>query len=265
MQRTRYARHLILGLAACGFLTVIVQGGCAESDDIDIEAVHQPDGGSNTGGSQATGGSQGTGASKGTGTGGNTQSGGSSGGGGSNGTGGFTATGGTTGTGGRDGRHRRHRRRQRHRRNRRHRRNARHGRCHRHRRHDGAGGTRATGGTMRHRGKRAAPRRTFTQVYQMDPHPNARAARATSLARQGGVSFSSQSTAYSAVKGRVSAGNAERLELLHAADLGAHAPRPGQALDDAAEPRRRLDQRRRHEQLVRAPGLYAQTRFRENY
>ena len=36
MQRTGCARHLILGLAACGLLTVIIQGGCAESDDIDI-------------------------------------------------------------------------------------------------------------------------------------------------------------------------------------------------------------------------------------
>ena len=208
MQRTRYARHLILGLTACGFLATIVQGGCAQSDDIDIEAVHQPDGGSNTGGSQATGGSQGTGASKGTGTGGNTQSGGSSGGGGSNGSGGFTATGGTPGTGGATG---------------------------------GTvgtgggsptggtfgtggtrgsggvigtggmmglGGSRATGGTVGTGGSGGAAAVTFTQVYQSILTVSCKGSSCHSPGTQGGVSFASQSSAYSAVKSRVVAGNA---------------------------------------------------------
>ncbi len=191
MQRTGYARHLILGLAACGLLTVIVQGGCAESDDIDI-GVHD-----GTGGLQGTrravtrsrGGSVGSGGSNGTGgisaTGGTTATGGTVGTGGVNatggtvGTGGTRATGGTVGTGGTV---------------------ATGGMT-------GAGGTRATGGTMGTGGAGGAAA-TFTQVYQMVLTPKCAGSACHIPGSQGGVSFSSQSTAYNAVKGRVSAGNA---------------------------------------------------------
>jgi hypothetical protein len=144
MQKTRRARHVILGLLACGFMTVLIQGGCAESED--IAAVQFPDGGPTaTGGSQATGGQQGSA------TGGNTQSGGSIGTGGSNGTGGTVGTGGT-------------------------------------------GGTVATV--------------TFTQLYQTILTVSCGGSQCHSPGTQGGVSFASQSSAYSAVKGRVVAGNA---------------------------------------------------------
>jgi hypothetical protein len=207
MQKTRRARHVILGLLACGFMTVLIQGGCAESED--IAAVQFPDGGPTaTGGSQATGGQQGSA------TGGNTQSGGSIGTGGSNGTGGTVATGGIVGTGGTlatggtmgsggivgtggtratggtvgTG---------------------------------GAGGGRATGGTVGTGGTRATGGTvgtggtggtvatvTFTQLYQTILTVSCGGSQCHSPGTQGGVSFASQSSAYSAVKGRVVAGNA---------------------------------------------------------
>ena len=113
MQRTGFARHLVLSLAACGFLTVIVQGGCAESDDIDIQAVRERrrrhraparavirshGGSTGTGGFNTTGGTTGTGGTLA--TGGTVGTGGVNATGGTVGTGGTRATGGTMGTGG---------------------------------------------------------------------------------------------------------------------------------------------------------------------
>jgi hypothetical protein len=189
MQKTRRARHVILGLLACGFMTVLIQGGCAESED--IAAVQFPDGGPTaTGGSQATGGQQGSA------TGGNTQSGGSIGTGGTLatggtmgsggivGTGGTRATGGTVGTGGAGGGR------------------ATGGTV-------GTGGTRATGGTVGTGGTGGTVATvTFTQLYQTILTVSCGGSQCHSPGTQGGVSFASQSSAYSAVKGRVVAGNA---------------------------------------------------------
>ncbi|MES1209789.1 MAG: hypothetical protein ABUS79_27965, partial [Pseudomonadota bacterium] len=140
---------LALGLAVCGLVAVLAQGGCAESTPVEFVLV--PDGGargptndngpsaSGTGGSDATGGTVGSGGQ--TSSGGSPGTGGNSASGGAPGTGGVTATGGVTGTGGA---------------------RATGGTT-------GAGGGRATGGATGGGGAMggggsAAP--TFTQVYQ---------------------------------------------------------------------------------------------------
>ncbi len=209
-------RKLAMGLAVSGLAVLLAQGGCAESTPIDYVLV--PDGGtgSNTGtggGTSASGGSQGTGGNTGTtgsggspATGGSPGTGGGTGGGsatgGGNGTGGVigtggnpgtTGSGGTTGTGGRatggnPGT-------------------------------TGSGGMTGTGGTTGTGGARAtggaggsaAP--TFTQVYQTILSVSCTGSQCHSPGSQGGVSFSSQSTAYSSVKGRVVAGNASGSSL----------------------------------------------------
>jgi hypothetical protein len=225
--RVRTAR-LIGGLFAIGLVALVVQG-CAES--LPIEFVLEPDGGSPamgaTGGSSSTGGQTGSGGNFGTGgdqgtggfgTGGVNGTGGSTGGsfgtggskatGGSTGTGGFglgtggmRATGGSTGTGGigpgTGG-------------------------------ITGGGGMRATGGTTGAGGTGAggaggsAP--TFTEVYQMILSVSCTGSQCHNPGSQGGVSMSSQSTAYSSLKNRVSAGNATGSTLYTLVNNGSMPP-----------------------------------------
>lgn len=200
-------RKLALGLAVGGLVAVLAQGGCAESTPVDFillpDAGARASGGSGTGsgGSDATGGNVGSGGDTGSGgslgtggsaSGGGTGTGGVRGSGGVIGTGGVSATGGATGTGGA---------------------------------HatggttgsggmtatSGTGGMRTTGGTTGSGGSTgaggaAAP--TFTQIYQTILSVSCGGGSCHSPGTQGGVSFASQSSAYSAVKSRVAAGNA---------------------------------------------------------
>ncbi|HVT08814.1 MAG TPA: hypothetical protein VHO67_15255 [Polyangia bacterium] len=215
-----------------GLAALLAEGGCAESTPIDDVLV--PDGGSGSnsgsggassgsggsqetggstgstgsGGSQGTGGTPGTGGGTGglsatggaTGTGGVIGAGGNTASGGMMGTGGGRATGGATGSGG-----------------------------------TGTGGGRATGGMTGSGGTgtgggratggaggSAAP--TFTQVYQMILSVSCTGSQCHSPGTQGGVSFSSQSTAYSAVKGRVVAGNASGSSLYSLVNGGRMPP-----------------------------------------
>ena len=196
------------GLLACGLIVLVAQG-CAES--IPIEFVMEPDGGSPATGTGGTGDSTGTGGDTGTGggsatggsfgTGGGVGTGGTPATGGVSGTGGFKATGGTTGTGG-----------------------AGTGGNHATGGAGGAGGARATGGASGGGGMRATggttgtggtgaggaagSAATFTQVYQMVISVSCTGSQCHNPGSQSGVSFSSQSNAYSAVKSRVVAGNA---------------------------------------------------------
>jgi hypothetical protein len=199
------------GLFACGLAALLAQGGCAESEP--IEFVLLPDGGSSvtaTGGSDSpsTGGQQGTGGTVGTGgdqgTGGNSSTGGSKGTGGftatggitgtgGNGTGGVKATGGNNGTGGTGGM----------------------GGV---RATGGAGGMKATGGSNGTGGTvgtggAGGSGATFTQVYQMIFSVSCTGSQCHNPGSQGGFSFSSQSTAYTAVKSRVTAGNANNSSI----------------------------------------------------
>lgn len=201
------------GLVACGLAAVLAQGGCAESEPISF-VLEPPDAGSmvSTGGTDATGGQNGTGGMVGTGgepgTGGALGTGGTTGTGGVTGTGGITgsggtratggtqgmggtkATGGTTGTGGVLGT----------------------GGMKAAGGTTGAGGMKATGGTTGAGGAGgSAP--TFTEVYQMILSVSCTGSQCHNPGSQGGVSFSSQSTAYSSVKNRVSAGNANGSSL----------------------------------------------------
>ncbi len=202
MQGTRFARQLILGLVGCGVLTLVVQGGCAESED--IQGVALPGtGGSPTGGSQATGGSQGSG------TGGTTQTGGSTGSGGVVATGGITGTGGTRATGGTVG----------------------------------TGGVVATGGTQGIGGNHATGGMigtggtgpmggavgtggaggggaTFTQVYQMVLSVSCKGSSCHSPGTQGGLNFSSQSSAYTTASNKVAAGNPNASTLFTEVNTG---------------------------------------------
>jgi hypothetical protein len=213
-KRARVARFAG-GVIACGLLGLLAQGGCAESEPITTD-IMEPDGGSQvtatggsgqqgtggidgTGGEQATGGVNGTGGILGsggnkatggtTGSGGNKATGGTTGSGGNPATGGMTgsggnpatggmtgsggnkATGGTTGTGG----------------------------------NKATGGTTGTGGTM---GMGGASGATFTQVYQMILSVSCTGSQCHNPGSQGGFTFSSQSSAYTAIKSRVVAGNA---------------------------------------------------------
>jgi hypothetical protein len=203
-------------LAVSGLAAVLAQGGCAESTPIDF--VSNPDSGTRgeggsangSGGSEASGGSVGSGggtASGGSpGTGGISASGGATGTGGVRGTGGVSATGGTTGTAGMSG--------------------TGGGRATGGTTGSGGstatggatgtGGTRATGGATGSGGSTgaggsAAP--TFTQVYQMILSVSCTGSQCHSPGTQGGVSFASQSSAYSASKSRVTAGNASGSSL----------------------------------------------------
>jgi hypothetical protein len=204
-------RKLALGLAVSGLFAALAQGGCAES--IPTDFVLLPDAGPNgsggsafgTGGTDATGGSPGTGGNNGSGgspgtggamgtggvrgtggvigTGGGTSTGGVTGTGGTRATGGTTGSGGSTGTGGTP---------------------ATGGTT-------GTGGTRATGGTTGSGGSTGAggaAAATFTQIYQTILTVSCAGGSCHNPGTQGGVSFASQSSAYSAVKSRVVAGNA---------------------------------------------------------
>jgi hypothetical protein len=213
--RIHSAHRSLLG--AAGLLTLIASG-CAVSDQLDLDAsisgtggngvtgsgsggTDQGSGGS-TGGSQATGGITGTGGiiatggsgtgGKGTGgsgtggsntggsaTGGTTGTGGFKGTGGSTGTGGFTATGGSIGTGGVKGTG-----------------GSTGGST-------GTGGVKGTGGSTG-AGGAAAP--TFTQVYAI-LNTYCAGSSCHNPGTQGGVNFNGQSTAYNAVKSRVTPGN----------------------------------------------------------
>lgn len=217
-------RKLVLGLAVAGLFAAVAQGGCAESTPIDWVLV--PDGGtgsttgnggstSGSGGSEATGGAVGSGGSPGAGgspgTGGEPATGGTNGTGGVRGTGGVSATGGVTGTGGVT---------------------ATGGMT-------GTGGARATGGTtgsggvMGTGGTRAtggttgaggAAAPTFTQLYQQIFSVSCAGSQCHSPGTQGGVSFASQSSAYSAVKSRVTAGNASGSSLYSLVNGGRMPP-----------------------------------------
>jgi hypothetical protein len=214
-------------LAAAGLLT-LVASGCAVSDQLDLsDASVSGSGGTGSSGSGSGGSDQGTGGGVGTGgsvtgtggttgaggiigtggsgtggsgtggsgtggsgtggrgtggngtggiaTGGTTGTGGIKGTGGLTGTGGMISTGGTTGTGGLKGTG---------------------GTT-----TTGTGGVKGTGGT----GGAAAP--TFTQVYSTILVSFCGGSSCHNPGSQKGVSFSSQSTAYTAVKSRVTAGN----------------------------------------------------------
>ncbi len=187
-------RKLALGLVVSGLVGQLAQGGCAESTPIDF--VLLPDGGattatigtggstSGTGGStRATGGSDATGGT--IGSGGQTSSGGSPGTGGSSATGGVPGTGGVRGTGGVT---------------------ATGGVT-------GTGGVRATGGTTGSGGAGGSGAPTFTQIYQTILSASCAGSQCHSPGTQGGVSFASQSSAYSAVHSRVVAGNANGSSL----------------------------------------------------
>jgi hypothetical protein len=199
------------GLLAAAGLLVVVASGCAVSDQLDLpDAAISGSGGTGStasgaggsdqgsggdvgaGGSPATGeggvtgtggivgtggsgtggngtGGNGTGGNGtgGNGTGGATGTGGIKGTGGSTGTGGVKGTGGSTGTGG----------------------------------SNGTGGSTGTGGA----GGSAAP--TFTQVYTTILVPFCSGSSCHNPGSQKGVSFASQSSAYTAVKSRVTVGN----------------------------------------------------------
>ncbi len=182
-------RKLAVGLALCGLVAMLAQGGCAESMPIDFtslsDAGASASGGSasGSGGAEATGGTFGTGG--GTSSGGNPGTGGVSSSGGVTGTGGVIATGGATGTagaratggatgsGGSTG---------------------------------GGGATGPGGGGSTGAGGAAAP--TFTQIYKTILSVSCAGSQCHSPGTQGRVSFASQSSAYSALKSRVVAGNA---------------------------------------------------------
>ncbi len=233
MKKTRETRARAAKVAgriiACGLFALVAQGGCADS--LPIEFAMEPDGGTSatgglgnpgtggdqgSGGSSATGGSTSTGGSFGTGgvngTGGTTSTGGSFGTGGSKATGGSTGTGGfgpggTTGTGGRatggstgtggfpatGGT-------------------------------TGTGGMKATGGTTGTGGAGGAAAATFTQVYQMVISANCTGSQCHSPGSNGGFSFSSQSTAYSSIKSKVSAGNANSSQFYTVVNSGQMPP-----------------------------------------
>jgi hypothetical protein len=70
------------------------------------------------------------------------------------------------------------------------------------------GGSRGTGGTVGTGGTGGAATATFTQVYQSILTVSCKGSTCHNPGTQGGVSFSSQSTAYNSVKSRVVAGNA---------------------------------------------------------
>ncbi|HXU64953.1 MAG TPA: hypothetical protein VN962_24815 [Polyangia bacterium] len=246
-----HGRKLALGLALSGLTAVIAQG-CASSDT--PEFILLPDAGvgpgnnsakggstsSGSGGSLGTGGSSGgsfgsggnspTGGSVGTGgnraTGGTVGSGGSTGSGGTitgsggSGSGGTRATGGTTGSGGSGG--------------------ARatggstgsggsaSGGT------TGAGGTRATGGTTGSGGSGgvkgtggsggSSGTATFTQIYTQILSVSCAGSQCHNPGSQKGISFSSQSTAYSAVKSRVTAGNATGSSFYSTVNSGSMPP-----------------------------------------
>ncbi|MFL5308461.1 MAG: hypothetical protein ACJ8F1_24835 [Polyangia bacterium] len=198
-------RELAVGLALSGLVALLAQGGCAESTPVDF--VLEPDGGATTatggtggsatgsGGSNATGGTVGSGgqtSSGGTqGTGGLSATGGTVGTGGVRGTGGATSTGGVTGTGGVMGT----------------------GGARATGGTTGSGGTRATGGTTGNGGAGGSAAPTFTQIYQTILSVSCSGSQCHSPGTQGGVSFASQSSAYSAVHSRVVAGNANGSSL----------------------------------------------------
>lgn len=211
-------RNVIVGAALSGLIALLGHGGCAVSDPSTF--ILLPDAGVNGAGGAATGGSSdpstggsfgsgGTSASGGSfGSGGDLGKGGSTGFGGFNGAGGVRSTGGTTGTGGLSntggftgsggftgaggtvgtggtpatgGT-------------------------------TGSGGTRATGGTTGSGGTTGAggaggSAPTFTQIYQTILTVSCSGSACHNPGSQKGVSFASQSSAYSAVKSRVTVGN----------------------------------------------------------
>jgi len=241
-----HGRKLALGLALSGLTAVIAQGGCASSDT--PEFILLPDAGVGPGNTSATGGSTGSGTGGSFGTGGSSASGGSfgSGGnpatGGSFGSGGNRATGGTIGSGGSTGS----------------------GGAITGSGGSGSGGTRATGGTGGAGGARAtggstgsggttgvggmrasggttgsggakatggstgsggsSGTATFTQIYQQILTVSCAGSQCHNPGSQKGISFSSQSTAYSAVKSRVTAGNATGSSFYSTVNSGSMPP-----------------------------------------
>ena len=190
------------GLVAGAGLLTLIASGCAVSDQLDFSDANVSGsggtgstgsgsggtdqgsggsvgtGGSAEGGSTGAGGIMGTGGSGtgGSGTGG-IATGGTTGTGGTNGTGG--STGGTTGTGGVKGTG---------------------GTI-------GTGGVKGTGGSTGTGGTGGAAAPTFTQIYTTILVPFCGGSSCHNPGSQGGVSFSSQPNAYSAVKSRVTPGN----------------------------------------------------------
>jgi len=219
------------GLLAAVALLTLTASGCAVSDQLDLSdasvtgaggtgSTGSGSGGTDqgsTGGSQVTGegGAPGTGGIIGTGgsgtggkgtggngTGGNGTGGNGTGGNGTggNGTGG-SATGGTTGTGGIKGT----------------------GGSIATGGTNGSGGVKGTGGT----GGAAAP--TFTQVYAVLVQ-YCSGSNCHNPGSQKGISFSSQSVAYTAVKGRVTPGNGAGSSLYNTCNSGSMPPSPNPKL-----------------------------------
>ena len=152
-------------------------GGVASGGSTAAGGVTGTGGFIDTGGTTGTGGLQGSGGT--TSTGGMQGHGGTMGSGGGGGRGGATGTGGIKGTGGATG----------------------------------SGGVRGTGGSIGSGGKGGsgaggAPAPTFSQIYTTILTPSCSGSQCHNPGSQRGITFASQSSAYSSVKGLVTAGNA---------------------------------------------------------
>ena len=225
------------GLLAAAGLLVVIASGCAVSDPLEFpDASVSGSGGTGSTGSGSGGSNQGTGGDVGTGglqatgeggvtgsggivgtggngtggdgtggnaTGGATGTGGIKGTGGSTGTGGLTGTGGSTGLGGVKGTGG----------------------------STGTGGVKGTGGSTGTGGAGGSAAPTFTQVYTTILVTYCSGSSCHNPGSQKGVSFASQSTAYSAVKSRVTAGNGAGSSFYMTVNSGSMPP--GQKLSAA--------------------------------
>jgi predicted CxxxxCH...CXXCH cytochrome family protein len=88
----------------------------------------------------------------------------------------------------------------------------------------GTGGAQATGGTTGSGGAGTSGAPTFTQVYQTILTVSCGGSQCHSPGTQGNVSFASQSSAYSAVKSRVVAGNASSFSFYTVVNGGRMPP-----------------------------------------